>query len=368
MFIKMGQLINENWDIGIEKFKNLPEKSKMFHLSSIGEQGIKKFVDKYPESLDYMPVGIKEWILNDFGKTKKVKEQTNTQEKKKIKSIKFKDLSLEEKEKYLLEKKKFPCKMSDDEIWGIADNTRNKEVFGICIKFMNLYYLKNIVNNPETDRKTILKLTMYPDNLLTNDILKREDIDSGILYQMVKNFENIDYYSFRDRIINHEKMDEDTLYKLCKCENNQILSQILLSQKVSDRIIKKLQESKDKEIKTMALVEDKQTSEEFINQVIDKELKKSIKINDDYPTQNKNYKTILLTDTLMAALKNPNLSSQSLEKYKNCTKGIVIKYIIKHPNISNEMLEFYKENGVEEVQQAAIKKIEERNCVDFSEY
>ena len=49
---------------------------------------------------------------------------------------------------------------------------------------------------------------------------------------MIKNFEDIDYYSFRDTIINHEKMDEETLFKLCECENNQILSQILLSSKV----------------------------------------------------------------------------------------------------------------------------------------
>ena len=364
----MARLINENWDIGIEKFKNLPEKLKFYHLSSIGEQGIKKFVDKYPEGLEYMPKDIKEWILNNFGKTKKIKEKINIQEKKKIKSIKFKDLSLEEKEKYLLEKNKFPCKMTDDEIWDIANNTRNKEVFGICLKFMNLYYLKNIVKNPETDRKTILKLTMYPNNLLTNDILKREDIDSGILYQMIKNFEDIDYYSFRDRIINHEKMNEDTLYKLSESKNNQILSEILLSDKVSDRIIKKLENSTDKEIKTMALVRDEQTSQEFIDKILDKELKKVIKVEDDYPTENKRKKTILLTDILESALKNPNLTSQTLEKYKYCTKGIVIKYVIKHPNISNEMLEFYKENGVEEVQQAAINKLEERNYVDFSEY
>ena len=361
----MGQIIDENWDIGIEKFKNLPEKLKIFHLSSIGEKGIKKFVDKYPESMEYMPEGFKEWILNDFGKTKKIKEAINAQQKKKIK---FKNLSLEEKEKYLLEKKKFPCQMTDDEIWNILDNTRNKEVFGICVRFMNVYYLKNIVNAPETDRKTILKLTMYPNNFLTSDILKREDIDSGILYQMIKNFEDIDYYSFRDTIINHEKMDEETLFKLCECENNQILSQILLSSKVSDRIMQKLKNSEDKEIKTMALVEYKQTSQDFINTVVDKEFKKTIKIEDDYAIKDKKHKTILLTDILEAALKNPNLSSKSLEKYKYCTKPIVIKYIIEHPNISSEMLDFYKKNGVGEVQQAAIVKIEERNCVDFSEY
>ncbi|MGN1298931.1 MAG: hypothetical protein ACI4UE_02990 [Candidatus Scatovivens sp.] len=364
----MGKLINENWDIGIEKFKNLPEKLKMLYLGSIGEQGIKKFVDKYPKSMEYMPKGFKEWILNDSGKTKKIKEQTNTQEKKKLKSIKFKDLSLEEKEKYLLEKKKFPCKMTDDEIWDIVINTRNKEVFGICIKFINLYYLKNIVNNQETDRKTILKLTMYPDNFLTSDILKREDIDSGILYQMIKNFEDIDYYSFRDRIINHEKMDEETLYKLCECENNQILSQILLSEKVSDRIIKKLEESTDKEIKNMALVIDPQTDQYFINGIIDKELKKAIKVEDDYPIQDKRHKTILLTDTLFAALKNPKLNSEALLKYKFCTSNIVINYVIKHPNITNKMLEFYKQNGTEKVKEAAIKKIEERNSIDFSKY
>lgn len=364
----MGQIIDKNWDIGIEKFKRMPEKLRFYYLSRIGEEGIKKLVKKYPESIEYMPNMYKKLVLSGFKKEKNIEKKLNSESPKETIPKKFSELSNEEKEKFLLNKKEFPDEISDSEIWEFCNITRNKEVFKICIESLSLFFVKKIINDPNANRNDILKLTMYPDNFLTSDILKREDIDSGILYQMIKNFEDIEIYPLREMIINHEKMDEEALYKLCECENNQILSQILLSNKVSDRIIKKLQSSKDVEIKTMALVIDKETNQDFINQVIDKEFKKAIKVNDDFPTQNKNHKTILLTDILMAALKNPKLSSEALEKYRYCVKNIVINNVIKHPNISNEMLEFYKENGVEEVQQAAIEKIEERNCVDFSEY
>ncbi len=243
---------------------------------------------------------------------------------------------------------------SDEYLYKVMELTKNKSVFLKCMKYIMIPFLEEKVKDPTTSQEMIFKLTLHPHSIIKRAILKREDVTIELLKQILENEKDISISPTRSRIINHEKMDENTLYELSDSNNNQILSLILLSDKVSRRIIKKLQNSKEPEIATMAKVRDPETDSAYIEKTINKEIRKTDRVEGNHINRCVyNTKTSLqLTDILEAALKNPNLQGELLELFKNFSREIVLTLVIPHTNVTKTLLDYYYKNGDEEIQKA----------------
>ena len=246
---------------------------------------------------------------------------------------------------------------SDDELYSIMELTKKKSVFLKCMNAILIPYLIGKIKDPKTNQTMIFKLTQHPHSMVQSAILKRDDVTSSMLKQMILNSKNERIVPMRYPIINHKKMTEETLYELSEHQNNEILSLILLTNIVSDRIIKKLQNSNHEEIRTMAKVRDPKTSPEYIEAIIRRELKKVDRVENDYISRRYcNAKPFLINDILEAAIRNPKLPAALVELYKKFSKPTIITLVIPHPNISKELLDFYYTNGDEEVKAAVLKR------------
>ena len=222
-------------------------------------------------------------------------------------------------------------------------------------------FLISKIKDPHTSRKMISKLCLHPHSMVQHAILKREDVTPSMLKRMLDISKDERITSMRYHIINHKKMDEETLYTLSGYDNKQIVSLVLLTDKVSQRIIKKLQGSSDEEIRTMAQVRDPETDPVFIGRIIKKEFKKVERVTNDYIDRHytimKNY---TINDILEAAIRNPELPTEQVELYKKCTKPVIISFVIPHPNISKALLDYYDKNGDEEVKEAIANRNKEQ--------
>lgn len=245
----------------------------------------------------------------------------------------------------------------DDELYSIMELTKKKRVFLKCMKDISIPYLEGKIKDPRTNQTMIFKLTQHPHSMIQSAILNREDVTIPMLKQILGNYESEEIEPMRYPIINHKKMTEETLYELSDSENNQILSLILLTNKVSDRIIKKLQNSNDEEIRTMAKVRDPETDPEYIETIIKREIKKADKIENDYISREYHHtKPFLINDILEAAIRNPKLPTELVELYKKFSKPALITLVIPHPNISKELLDFYYEKGDKEIKEAVSER------------
>lgn len=247
---------------------------------------------------------------------------------------------------------------NNDYLFKVMELTKNRQVFLKCMNFISIPFLLEKLKSKEISKKMVFKLTLHPNSLVQFAILNRDDVTPELLKQMIRNFKDEKILPTRYSIINHHAMDEDTLYDLCGYENNQILSLILLSDEVSDRILKKLQTSTDDEIRTMAEVRDPETDPDYIKKIIKKEFKKATKIDGEYINRWNNVETFLLNDILEAAIRNPSLPTELVELYKKSNKSAIISLVIPHPNISKKLLSFYSENGDKDINEAISKRSE----------
>lgn len=245
-------------------------------------------------------------------------------------------------------------------IFEIMERTKNKSVFLKCLDYIDVRFLVKKATELETSNEMIFKLTLSSRSLVQHAILERDDVTPELLKQMIENFKDEGIDPIRYEIINHKKMNEETLYSLTDYDNNQILSLILLTDIVSQRIIKKLQKSTDPEIKAMARVRDPQTDPNYIAKIIRREIKNNTRTKDD-PINPYSYNTnsLVITDVLEAALKNPNLSADTLNLFKGFTKTVVLTLIIPHPNISQELLDYYYKKGGDDVKKAILARKED---------
>ena len=254
---------------------------------------------------------------------------------------------------------------TDEELYRIMELTKNKAVFLKCMENVYIPYLIEKVKNPETSKEMILKLTAHPKGMIQLPILAREDTTTQTLKLLLENFKEEKNKPNRHVIINHTKMDEQTLYELTDCDNNEILSLIILSDKVSPRILEKLKQNKDEKISTMAKVRDPKTDQEYIKKVIKKEIPKTIKEKGDYINKYfPEHESLLINDVLEAAIKNPKLSSELIDLYKGFCKTAVLTLIIQHPNISQKKLDAYYRLGDDDVKEAVIKFREKKNNIE----
>ena len=255
---------------------------------------------------------------------------------------------------------------TDEELYRIMELTKNKAVFLKCMENVYIPYLIEKVKNPETSKEMILKLTAHPKGMIQLPILAREDTTTQTLKLLLENFKQEKNKPNRHVIINHKKMDEQTLYELADCDNNEILSLIILSDKVSSRILEKLQKSKDEEISTMAKVRDPKTDSEYIKKVIKREIPKTSKVTGDYINKFlPEHESLLINDVLEAAIRNPKLPSELVDMYKGFCKTIAMLYVIPHPNVSDKRLDTYYRLGDDDVKDAVEKA---RDKKDIKEY
>lgn len=267
-------------------------------------------------------------------------------------------------EKILTEPKELYKIYSDKDLYNIMELTKNRTVFLKCMHDISIKYLIEKIRNQKTPQEMIFKLTLHPHSMVQHEILKREDVTPAMLKQMIDNSKNERIVPGRYPIINHKKMDEETLYQLSEYDNKNILSLVLLSDKVSERIIKKLQSNEDEEISTMAKVRDPATNPEYIEKIIKRELKKTDRVAGDYISSSYvNIKPYLINDVLEAAINNPKLPSKLVELYKKFTKPTLISFVIPHPNISEELLDFYYKKGDEEIKAAVSKRNKEEHVI-----
>lgn len=271
------------------------------------------------------------------------------------------DKNLQEIENNILNGRKLDKKYTDEQLYRIMELTKNKSVFLKCMEKVFILYLVEKVKNPETPIDMILKLTAHENGMVQLPILNRKDVNPTVLKLMIENFKEKNIDSNRHLIINHKKMDEQTLYDLTECDNNQILSLIILSEKVSPRILEKLQQSKDEEIRIMAKVRDPKTDSEYIEKVIKKQIPKALKVKCDYINECiPEHETLLMNDILEAAIKNPKLPAELIELYKSFGKTAALSLIIPHPNISEKRLDTYYKLGDDEVKKAVEKARDKR--------
>lgn len=254
---------------------------------------------------------------------------------------------------------------SDEVLYKVMELTKSKKVFLKCMENVYIPYLVEKVKDPNTSTEMILKLTAHPKGMIQLPILERQDTSTNILKLLIENFKDERIMPNRHVIINHRKMDEQTLYELTECNNNEILSLIILSDKVSPRILEKLQQNKDEKISTMAKVRDPKTDQEYIKKVIKKEIPKTIKEKGDYINKYfPEHESLLINDVLEAAIKNPKLSSELIDLYKGFCKTAVLTLIIQHPNISQKKLDAYYRLGDDDVKEVVIKLREKKNNIE----
>lgn len=245
---------------------------------------------------------------------------------------------------------------SDDELYKVMELTKNKKVFLKCMNDILIPYLVKKVEDSETPIEMVLKLTSHPHSIIQRSILRRKDTTAKTLRLLIDNFKEEKIIPNRHEIINHKQMDEKTLYELTDINNNQILSLVILSNKVSHRILKKLQKSNDEEIRTMAKVRDPETDPKYIKRVIKSEISKASKVQGD--SINKylvDDEALLINDILEAAIKNPKLPSELIDLYKGFSKTTALTLIIPHPNISEKRLDIYYKKGDEDIKLAVEK-------------
>lgn len=251
---------------------------------------------------------------------------------------------------------------SDESLYSIMENTKNKKVFLKCMDNILIPYLINKIRDPQTSQEMIFKLTLHPHSMVQHAIMKRDDVTPAMLKQMIDNSKSEEMMPMRYSIINHKKMNEETLYKLSDYDNNQILSLILLTNIVSERIIKKLQYNNDDEIRIMAKVRDPETDPKYIEKIIKRELRKADRVKGDYINRSYgNIKPFLINDTLEAAIRNPKLPTELVDLYKKFSKPTLVTLVIPHPNVSKELLDFYYTKGDEEVKSAVLKRTKEQH-------
>ena len=247
---------------------------------------------------------------------------------------------------------------TDDEfLYNIMEKTKNKEVFVKCMNHVLIEFLLEKVTNPKTSQEMIFKLTLHPHSSIQFAILRREDVTEKLLKQMIENFADEPIIEARWHIINHQKMDEPTLYDLTDCNNNQVLCNILLTNKTSRRIIKKLQNSTDEEVRTVAKVRDTETDANYIGKVIRREIRRADTTEcDDISGFNYLQKSYVINDILEGALRNPSLSSELVSLFKRFTKTTALTLIIPHQNVSEELLDYYYKKGDDDVKKAVFER------------
>lgn len=248
---------------------------------------------------------------------------------------------------------------NDNYLFQIMELTKNRQGFLKCMNFISIPFLLEKLKSKEISKEMVFKLSLHPYPIVQLAILKRDDVTPELLKQMIENFKDEEILSTRYSIINHKSMNEDTLYELCDYDNNQILSQVLLTDKVSNRILKKLQKSTDDEIRTMAKVRDPETDPEYIGKVLRREFRKAIKNKGEYiNTHNINSVSIVLNDILEAGIRNPSLPTDLVELYKKSNRSAIISFVIPHTNISKNLLNYYSKKGDKGINEAISKRNE----------
>lgn len=245
----------------------------------------------------------------------------------------------------------------DDYLYKLMEVTKNKRVFIKCMQFISIPFLEKKVKDADTSKEMIFKLSLHPNHFIQYAILSRNDITPDLLRQMLENYKHKKTLSIRNSIINHKAMNEQTLYDLCDYDNDDLLAFIILSNNVSNRILKKLQNNENEEIKTMALVRDPQTDFKYIKRILKREFKNLIMVEERYLGKvPREIKAFPMTDILEAGIKNPSLPTELVELYKYSTKPALISMIIPHPNISDELLDYYYKIGDEDIKEAVSKR------------
>lgn len=253
---------------------------------------------------------------------------------------------------------------NDNYLFQIMELTKNRQVFLKCMNFISIPFLLEKLKSKEISKEMVFKLSLHPYPIVQLAILKRDDVTPELLKQMIENFKDEEILSTRYSIINHKSMNEDTLYELCDYDNNQILSQVLLTDKVSNRILKKLQKSTDDEIRTMAKVRDPETDPEYIGKVLRREFRKAIKNKGEYiNTHNINSVSIVLNDILEASIRNPSLPTDLVELYKKSNRSAIISFVIPHTNISKNLLNYYSKKGDKGINEAISKRSENQQTL-----
>lgn len=247
---------------------------------------------------------------------------------------------------------------TDDEfLYETMEKTRNKEVFLKCMNHTCITFLIEKVKNPKTSLEMIFKLILHPSSIVKGEILKREDITPQLLKEIINISESEEIAGLRYAIINHKKMDEPTLYELTDYNDNAILCLILLSNKVSRRIMKKLQNSTDEEVQTVAKVRDPETDMKYIEKVVRKEIKNADTTDYEYIDARMYYeKSYVINDILEGALKNPRLSSELVSLFKRFTKTTALTLAIPHLNVSDDLLDYYYKKGDDDVKKAVLER------------
>lgn len=247
--------------------------------------------------------------------------------------------------------------MDDEFLYGVMEKTRNKEVFLKCMNHISFIFLVEKVKNPKTSLEMIFKLTLHPSSIIKGYILKREDVTPELLKEIIKNSDSEEIAGLRYAIINHKKMDEPTLYEMTDYDDNAISCLILLSNKVSRRIMKKLQNSTDEEVRTVAKVRDSETDAKYIGKVIRREIRKTDRIKrDDIYSPEQLRESYVINDILEGALRNPTLPSELVSLFKRFTKTTVLTLVIPHPNVSDDLLDYYYKKGDDDVKTAVLER------------
>jgi len=247
--------------------------------------------------------------------------------------------------------------MDDEFLYETMEKTRNKEVFVKCMNHTCITFLIEKVKNPKTSLEMIFKLTLHPSSIIKGYILKREDVTPELLKEIIKNSDSEEIAGLRYAIINHKRMDEPTLYEMTDYDDNAISCLILLSNKVSRRIMKKLQNSTDEEVKTVAKVRDPETDMKYIEKVIKRERRGADTTEcDDISGFNYLQKSYVINDILEGALRNPRLSSELVALFKRFTKTTVLTLVIPHPNVSDDLLDYYYKKGDDDVKKAVLER------------
>lgn len=274
--------------------------------------------------------------------------------------------TLEEKEKFLLQVKKSEiCYIAASFLIDVLRQTKNKGVIKRCIDNIDVLRLLEIAEN--CDKDMVSKLAMSHSSLVIGTIMRRDDFDGDVMLEVVRNSDLDKLKGIIDAMICKESISEDTLWQIANGEttNYYMLSRILASDKVSRRIIKKLEENEDEDIQKMALARDPDIGTERLDVIVNKEIRKckrqSFASWDRESRTTRMQKTFLiLTDILEAAMNNPVLSGKSIDKIARLsTEPITLNFMIPHKNISLKTLEMFAKNGTPRISKAATDKIRE---------
>lgn len=262
-------------------------------------------------------------------------------------------------ELFLAKEDDFEQIYSDKELlFEFMEATKNKKVFIMCMELLPIPFILEKIKDPKTSQEMIFKLTLHPNSFIQSAILSREDVTPAILKQLIDNFKYKEDVANRWVIIQHKKMNEKTLYELTDYDNYDILSEVLLSDKTSQRIIEKLEHSTNLEIQTIAKLRNPKTDIKYIEEVIKDEIKKAnIVVGDCINGEKTKEESLGINDKLEAAIRNPKLPTRLVEMYKNFTKLVVLNLVIPHQHISKELLDYYYENGDEDIKNAVLERI-----------